>query len=443
MACRKAPISRNDGEGWRNATTLRLMFGTMFAAVALSLASAPSYAQQQVRIGDWIGTWTASPQPVWGPDFPVPLNMPRNLRDQTLRQIVHVSIGGSRVRIVLSNEYGDQPMRIGAAHVALAGNGAAIAPGSDHGLTFGGQPTIVVPPGAPVVSDPVDLSVPAGGNLAVSLYLPDTTPLTTIHWEGVQTAYISDSGNHAADPEIKATGTMKGRAFLTEVMVPAANGAHAVVVFGDSITDGANSTPDANRRWPDALAARLHKAGHDDVAVLDEAISGQRVLSNRMAVNALAAFGPEVLSQPHARTVVLMMGINDIGWPDSGLAPEDREPTAQEVIQGYKQLIARAHMAGLRILGATLTPFEDAFKGMAFPGYYTPEKEQIREEVNRFIRSGAFDGVIDFDKAVQDPANPKQIRADFNSGDHLHPNDAGYAAMADAVNLALIAQPNH
>lgn len=443
MACRHADIIKKDASGWRASTRSRLLLGAMIAGAVLSVAPAPSFAQQQARIGDWIGTWAASPQPVWGPDFPVPLNMPRNVRDQTVRQIVHVSMGGGRVRIVLSNEYGDQPMRVGAAHMALAGSGAAIAQGSDHALTFGGQSTIVIPPGALVVSDPVDLSVPAGGDLAVSLYLPDTTPLTTIHWEGVQTAYISEAGNHVSDPEIKAAGTMKARAFLSEVMVPAASGAQAVVTFGDSITDGANSTPDANHRWPDDLAARLRKAGDTNVAVINEGISGAKVLSDRMGVNALARFADDVLVQPHAGTVILMMGINDIGWPSSGLAPDDREPTAQDLIQGYKQLIARAHMAGLRILGATLTPFEDAFKGMAFPDYYTPEKEQIREEVNRFIRSGAFDGVIDFDKAVQDPADPKRIRADFNSGDNLHPNDAGYAAMADAVDLALIAHPNH
>lgn len=289
-----------------------------------------------------------------------------------------------------------------------------------------------------MVSDPVDLTVPPEGNLAVSLFLPDTTPLSTIHWEGVQTAYISGPGDHVSEPEIKAESTMKGRAFLSEIMVSAPQDAQAVVAFGDSITDGANSTVNANHRWPDDLAARLEKAGYKDIAVLNEGISGAKVLSDRMGVNALARFANDALVQPHARTIILLMGINDIGWPDTGLAPEDREPTAQQIIAGYKQLIVRAHMHGIRILGATLTPFEDAFKGGAFPGYYTPAKEQIREEVNRFIRSGAFDGVIDFAKVVQNPADPKQIRADYDSGDHLHPNDAGYAAMADSVDLGLL-----
>jgi lysophospholipase L1-like esterase len=429
--CARAGIAAS----WRHLRTLLL-------ASAASGFVAGGAALAQPRTEGWIGTWAASPQPVWGPDFPVPLNMPRNLRDQTLRQVAHVSIGGNRLRVVFSNEYGDRPMRIGAAHVALAGKGSAIEQGSDRPLTFSGQSAITVPPGAPIVSDPVDLAVPPEGNVAVSLFLPGTTPLSTIHWEGVQTAYVSGPGNHVADPEINAESTMKGRAFLSEIMVSATPGAQAIVTFGDSITDGANSTVDANHRWPDDLAARLEKAGDKNVAVLNEGISGAKVLSNRMGVNALARFTDDVLAQPRASTVILMMGINDIGWPQTGLAPEDREPTAQQIIAGYKQLIARAHMHGMRILGATLTPFEDAFKGGAFPGYYTPAKEQIREEVNRFIRGGAFDGVIDFDKAVENPANPKQIRPDYDSGDHLHPNDAGYAAMANAINLALLVKPN-
>ncbi|HJS85523.1 MAG TPA: GDSL-type esterase/lipase family protein, partial [Acetobacteraceae bacterium] len=288
--------------------------------MALGLAATGASAQPQAVREVWIGTWAASPQPVWGADFPVPLNMPRNLRDQTLRQIAHVSLGGHRVRVVLSNEYGDRPLVIGAAHVALAGDGSAIADGSDRVLTFGGQTSVAIPPGAPMISDPVALDVKPLGNLAVSLYLPETTPLSTMHWEGVQTAYITASGNHTGDLKLDGANTMKSRAFLSEIMVNAPAGAQAVVTFGDSITDGADSTPDANRRWPDDLAERLRKSGKD-VAILNEGISGAKVLSNRMGVNALARFGTDVLDQPRATTVVLMMGINDIGWPGTGLAP--------------------------------------------------------------------------------------------------------------------------
>jgi lysophospholipase L1-like esterase len=405
------------------------------AVAGVSLTIAPARAQSAG--GDWIGTWAASPQPVWAADFPVPTNMPRNLRDQTLRQIAHVSLGGGQVRVVLSNEYGDRPLVIGAAHVALAGQGASLAEGSDRPLTFGGKTAVTIPPGAPMVSDPVALTVPARGDVAVSLYLPETTPLSTVHWEGVQTAYIA-AGNHVGEAQITAASTMKARAFLSEILVDAPAGAQAVVTFGDSITDGADSTPDANRRWPDMLAVRLDKEAGGKVAVINEGISGAKVLSDRMGVNALARFDRDVLAQPHASAVVLMMGINDIGWPGCALAPNDPEPTAADIITGYKQLIDRAHLHGLRIIGATLTPFEDTFKGNPFEGYYNPQKEQIREAVNAFIRSGAFDGVIDFDAATRDAGDPKHIQARFDSGDHLHPNDEGYAAMAQAIDLKLL-----
>jgi lysophospholipase L1-like esterase len=222
-------------------------------------------------------------------------------------------------------------------------------------------------------------------------------------------------------------------------MVEPEPGTRAVVTFGDSITDGATSTPDANHRWPDFLAERLVNAGAK-VAVLNEGISGARVLRDRMGDNALARFERDVLSHAHADTVVLMMGINDIGWPETILVPKgEAAPTAQDVIAGYKQLIARAHAHDMRILGATLTPFEDTFHGNPLYGYYSEAKEAKRQAVNDWIRtSGAFDGVIDFDAVARDPANPKHIRAEFDSGDHLHPQDTGYKAMAESVDLGLL-----
>jgi lysophospholipase L1-like esterase len=415
------------------------LVGTLAAAaLAIGLGSPPA-ASQGGDVGDWIATWAASPQPWWDADFFAPIDVPRSLRNQTVRQIARVSLGGSRVRIELSNEYGSDPLVIGAAHVALAGDGSAIVAGSDRPLTFGGRASVTVPPGAPILSDPVDLEVPALGSVAVSLYFPEITPTSTFHWEGVQTAYISGEGSFAGEPDFEAAQTITSRIFLSEIMVDAPPDARAIVTFGDSITDGATSTVDANHRWPDFLAERLNEADAR-VAVINQGISGARVLRDRMGDNALARFERDVLSHPYADTVVLMMGINDIGWPGTLLVPKgEPAPSADDIIAGYRQLIDRAHAHDMRVLGATLTPFEDTFRGNPLYGYYNEQKETKRQVVNQWIRaSGAFDGVIDFDEATRDPSNPKHIRADFDSGDHLHPQDTGYKAMADSIDLELL-----
>jgi lysophospholipase L1-like esterase len=376
---------------------------------------------------------------VWDADFFAPINIPRALRNQTIRQVARVSLGGSQVRVELSNTYGKQPLVIGEAHVALSGKGSAIEAGSTHKMTFGGQPSIAVPPGASILSDPVQLTVAPLGSLAVSLFLPEITPTATWHNDARQTAYISGEGNFAGDADFKAAQTIQSRIFLSGIMVDATPDARAVVMFGDSITDGDGSTPDANHRYPDFLAARLKEAGAK-VAVLNEGISGARVLRDRMGDNALARFDRDVLSHPRADTVVLMMGINDIGWPDTLLVPKgEPAPSAQDVIAGYQQLIARAHANNMRIIAATLTPFEDTFRGGPLYGYYSDAKEAKRQAINQWIRtSGTFDGVIDFDAATRDPNNPKHIRAEFDSGDHLHPQDTGYKAMADTIDLGLL-----
>jgi lysophospholipase L1-like esterase len=409
---------------------------THLAAVALAVALMVPSASPAAENSGWIDTWAASPQPIWTPEFIAPINFPRNLWNQTIRQVARVSLGGSRIRVVLSNEFGTAPMTVGAAYVGLSENGPTVKADSLRPLTFSGNQSITIPPGAPVVSDPVDLAVDPLASVAVSLFLPEPTPTTTMHFDARQTAFIV-AGNKAGDADFKPDSTITSRLFLSGIMVDAPENAHAIVTFGDSITDGDGSALDQSHRWPDHLAERLHAAG-ESIAVLNEGISGDRVLADRMGVNALARFEDAVLSHPKVDTVIFMMGINDIGWPDSVLEKASG-PTAEDIIDGYEQLIARAHAHGIRIIGATLTPFEVAFHGTPLEGYYSPEKEQKREDVNKWIRtSGAFDAVIDFDAVVRDPQNPKKIQQKFNKGDDLHPNDAGYAAMAESIDLKLL-----
>ncbi|WP_250459280.1 SGNH/GDSL hydrolase family protein [Microbulbifer litoralis] len=410
----------------------RFHIAALSLLVLLFAFSATASAQPR---DNWVATWAASPQPLWNGDFALPTNAPFHLWDQTLRQVARVSIGGERVRVVLSNKYGSRPLRIGAAHLALSDGKSAIADGSDRPLTFSGEKAPVIPPGASIVSDPVALRVKPLQSLAVSLYLPEPTAPETFHWDGLQTAYIG-AGNQVFREALDVASTTNTRIFLSGILVETAEDARAVVAFGDSITDGNASTPGSNHRWPDFLAERL--VG-ENIAVLNAGISGARLLDSLMGENALARFRRDVLGQPGVRTAIVMMGINDIGWPGSGLAPQKALPTAEQLIAAYRQLIAQAHLRGVRIVGTTLTPFEGALDGSPVHDYYSAEKEALRQQVNRWIRdSGEFDAVIDFDRALRDPENPRRMRAQYDSGDHLHPGDAGYRAMAEAVDIGLL-----
>ena len=423
---RAAPVD------WRRAA--------LFAA-GMMLATSAGAAEREA----WITTWAATPAPRWADELPAPFAVPELLQDQTVRQIARISVGGEKVRVVLSNEFGTRPLTIGAASVALAGKEGALAGGAAKKLTWGGRADVVIPPAAFMLSDPVDLAVPALSSVAVSFYLPKKTALSSVHWDGVQTGYISGLGDHTTEPQFKAESTTKSRLLLSRIMTDARPGSRAVVFFGDSITDGNCSTVDSNNRWPDHIAERLQAQGQTEVAVVNEAYSGDRVLTNGMGMNALSRFDTSVLSHPRVSTVVMMMGINDIGWPGpNAVTPTDPEPTAEDVITGYKQIIDRAHGHGLRFVGVTLTPFIDTFKGTATSGYYTPAKETIRQAVNDWIRQNKLaDGLIDFDKIVEDPANPGHINPTYDCGDHLHPNDAGYQAMAKAVDLGVLVGPTN
>lgn len=405
---------------------LSMLTGSALAAAA---PEAPPATQQ------WVASWSASPQPIWEAGFALSTNIPASLSNQTVRQIARISLGGKRARVVLSNEFGSIPLTLGAAHIALAGGGSGIVAGSDRTLTFGGRETVTIAPGAPAVSDPVDLELAPLAQVAVSIFLSQITPLTTFHWDGKQTAYIAQ-GNLTAAPLIETAQTLDARLFLSTILVEARPATRVVAAFGDSITDGGGSTSNRNQRWPDLLAQRL---APQDVAVINAGISGARVLSDKMGVNALARFERDVLNQPGLDTVILLMGINDIGWPGSSFTPQDPALAAERLIDGYRQLIARARLHHVRIVGATLTPFEGALQDTGLKSYYSESKEKTRQAVNRWIRSsGQFDAVIDFDAAMRDPAHTGRLLPAYDCGDHLHPGDAGYRAMAEAIDLTTL-----
>ncbi len=396
------------------------------AAVALLSGAAPAA---------WADGWIAS----WGASDVFPVG--QDINYQTLRQVVRLSAGGKQVRVRFSNETGHYPLVIGAAHIAKPASGAAaqtIDAASDHVLTFGGSGGITILPGAAALSDPVDMDLAPLSNLAVSLFVPRWTGPSVIHLDGVATTQISGDGDFTAAAAIPSPKTSTSRFFLNEVDVNAAGQPAVVVALGDSITDGYRSEVDANHRWPDRLAERLAaRSGAEPVGVVNAGVSGNRILHDHpedlFGPSALARLDRDVLSVPGLRWVVLMEGINDIGHSTSADLPE-QDVSADEIIAGMKQIIARVHNHGAKIYGATLTPYEDT----VFHGYYQPAGEAKREAVNAWIRgSGSFDAVIDFDAAVRDPDHPTRIRADYDVGDHLHPNDAGYRAMGDAVDLKL------
>lgn len=398
---------------------LVLLAGTMLAVVGIAMQPA-AIAKDGTSDTHWVGTWSASPQAA---------TSPVELKDQTIRQIVRVSIGGKRLRVRLSNAFGTGPLEIGAAHVALRSTGAAIAPGSDRVLTFSGSRSTKIPPGALAVSDPVNLQVPDRGDLAVSIYVTGNQVAATENSEGLQTTYISAEGDFSGADRLPTKTTTESLYFLTGVEVDAARSSKAIVTLGDSITEGNRSTADANKRWPDRLAERLdaRKSG-SKMAVLNAGISRNRILhgKDKDGSNALARLDSDVLVQSGARYLIVLLGINDIGFP--------RAVTADEIIAGHRQIIDRAHAMGFKVYGGTLTPFQAYLPGI----YYTDVGEEQRQVVNQWIRnSKAYDAVIDFDKAIRDPNKPARILPAYDSGDNLHPNDAGYKAMADAINLAL------
>lgn len=417
------------------------------ALIAGALALSP-FAFAQSSGPHWVATWAAAEQqprvappprpaalgngaaaPTAAPTAPPrPAPPPNAFKNQTIRMIVRTSIGGNRVRVQLSNAFGTMPLEIGAVHIALRKMDSAIVPDTDRQLMFNGKASTTIPPGALMLTDAVDFDAPKLSDLAVSVFVPGDTGPATAHSLGLHTTYISKEGDATSQPEIADATTSQSWYWLSSVDVMAPADAAAIVAFGDSITDGATSTANTDRSWPSVLAQRLvANPATANIAVVNEGISGNQVLADGAGVSALARFDRDVLSVAGVKWVTIMESINDIGI-SAGAIPADT------LIGGLRQMIERAHTHGIKVIGCTLTPYVGA-------RYASDKGEIVREAVNDFIRNGgAFDAVFDFDKVTQDPANAKQILPAYNISDHLHPNDAGYKAMADSIDLSIFAE---
>ena len=424
------------------STTRRELFALgAGAAVGAATAGVAGPAQAHgAGAGGWVATWAAVPTtiPVRG--------APTVLEKQTVRHVVHCSAGGSELRIRLTNEFGETALHVGAVHVALrAGSGASTAtvPGTDRRVTFGGRGAVTIPAGAPAISDPVRLALPAGGDLAISLYFPSRTTVTTLAAFSFQDNVIA-AGDVTPATTVTATATLQQDLFLSGVAVRG-RGDAAIVTLGDSITNGANTVADLNHRWPDLLWTRLSKS-RTEFGIANVGVSGNRLLhdpnppagsdaetfANYFGVSGLRRFDRDVLAQPGRRYLIVLLGVNDLGHPGT-VAPPGEVVSADDLIWGHRQLIARAHEAGVTAYGGTILPFKDDTLG-----FYSVENERKRQQLNRWIRTGGeYDGVVDFDRAMGDPADPIRLHPAYDSGDHLHPNDVGMAAMAAAVPLGL------
>jgi lysophospholipase L1-like esterase len=393
----------------------------MLAPVAAATAGNARDAakEQAVRVSAWSPSMTTG-----GPSFD----------NQTIRMVVHTSIAGSGARITLSNRFSDSPLTVASVDVAEQDTGGAAVPGTSRTVTFDQADSVTIPAGEQLVSDVIPIEVQAEESLLVSLYLPTSTGTSTWHSDAFDTTYIA-SGNHTDDESAMGFATTTTSWYYLaglDVMSRTARG--TVVAFGDSITDGYASSLGTYHRWPDHLARRLDaEPGPQRLSVVDAGIGGNRVLTDVpnpwQGVSALKRFRHDALGQPGVTDVILLEGINDIG---NNAGPNNGPLTAQDLINGYLSLINEAHVAGVNIIGATLLPD----KGN---GYYTSAGEFIRQDVNHWIRtSGAFDGVIDFDRAMRSPYDAAALWPAYDSGDHIHPNDAGMEAMANAIDLTLL-----
>ncbi|MFL6451634.1 MAG: SGNH/GDSL hydrolase family protein [Bryobacteraceae bacterium] len=403
----------------------------LLAVCGFFLLGLPGNLDAKDNLEHWVGTWATAPMK----DVPTSQSGPApDFAGCTLRQVVHVSIGGKNVRVKFSNAFGTTPIKLTSAHVALSAGGSTIKSATDKALTFNGQQSVAIPAGAPAVSDAVEFDLPPLGDLAISIKL-DTVPNDiTIHPASHAISYLA-KGDDVANAELSSATRIEHWYFLSAVDVEGERAGGAVVALGDSITDGSKSTTDKNERWPDTLARRLQankKTSH--IGVLNVGIGGNRILHDGAGQNALARLDRDVLAQSGVRYLIVLEGINDIGNSARAQARGEQPVRASDLIGAFEQIIARAHAHNVLVYGATILPFEGA-------AYFSQAGEDDRQEVNKWMRtSGKLDGVIDLDAATRDPQNNSRLVKAADSGDHLHPTDDGYRMMGNAVDLKLFSR---
>ncbi|MEU6367984.1 SGNH/GDSL hydrolase family protein [Streptomyces sp. NPDC046931] len=401
--------------------TRRHCLAVLLLTVLSTAATFPGAVGRAETAPQWTGTWEAAASGT-APALP----------GTSIRNVVHISVGGTVARIRLSNRLGTSPLRLDAVTVALqrahGPAGPEAVPGSLRTATFAGATSVTVPPGEDRVTDAVPLAVPADANLLVTVHTSADCGPATYHRTSLQTGFLARSGNHAADPGATAyTGRMSHWYYVTGVDVLRPAAPDSVVALGDSLTDGNGSSYGTNHRWPDLLSRRLRGLSAERrPGVLNAGISGNRLLRDGVGPSALSRLDADVFSRTGVRTLVVLEGVNDL----KGTPPET-DPGA--LVRAYRRIVARAHAHGIRVVGATLTPFGGH-------GSWTPAREGLRHEINALIRGGLFDGVVDFDRAVRDPGRPDRIRPAYDPGDHLHFNDLGMKALADAIDPALLSR---
>jgi lysophospholipase L1-like esterase len=413
----------------------------LLVLVLSATLSGPAMAQKAEPANHWVSAWTTAlhaPNPMPG------IAAEPAIKDKTIRMIVRPSIGGQRLRVRFSNEFGSASMPIASAHIALTAEGSKIQAATDRALTFGGSPKITIPAGAPAFSDPVDIAVKPFAEVSVSIYLPGPAPASSIREQALHDSYVSGPGDLTSKPELQGAETKQTWYFMSGIDMWAPAGNAAIVAFGDSITQGYGAKSATYIDYPSQLAQQLAAHGTTTLAVVNQGISGNRILHDVAGTNALARFDRDVLSLPGVTHMIVMEGINDITFPHIKLPGanaggntndgpfKSQFVSADELIVGLQQIIARAHAHGIKVYGSTIMPCEGV-------NTYTEEGEAIRLAVNKWIRtSHAFDAVIDFDQLIRDPNHPAKMRAEYDSGDHVHPGASGYKAMADYVPLELL-----